>query len=394
MLKTALKILASAIPLGIIVLMLWVNVNLFSVAALSADERVKQLNFIGRAIEEGADTDMQDLYPEGYMFLNCLYGLAWCDALSDLPLRPAVSKHGLSQVHNALVRVQSNQARAIFSSELNLPYGAYYTGWSTYLLGRKLQLDRNDTTGVYRFRFVCSQIAKAVDAEIFPESYPSMAWPADAVLCIASLTLHDKLFPGKYHKTIRNWIAKVRQHLDPDGLIPHAAMSNGKLMEGARGSSQCLMLSFLNDIDSAFAAEQFALFSQRFIDSRFGVKGIREYPLGVFGLGDVDSGPVIFGMGGAASIVGIRALGTYKHNATHELQHGIEAFALPLENQNEKKYLFGMLPMADAFITWSQGSADVSDGDSEQRRALPWKFIVLSGLLILSCAALLYWFWR
>jgi hypothetical protein len=150
----------------------------------------------------------------------------------------------------------------------------------------------------------------------------------------------------------------------------------------------------MKEIDSAFAAEQFTIFTKHFIETRFGLVGVREYPSGVIGIGDVDSGPVIFGMGGAASIVGIRTLGTYRNQKAYELLRGIEAFGLPIENDAEKKYLLGLLPMADAFITWSQGGIDADYSNADNREGLPWKFITFSGLIILLLAGLIFWFWR
>jgi hypothetical protein len=394
MVKVVFRIFASLIPLGIVIVLIWLNVNLLSISTGVAEGRIKQLNFIGHSIDGGADIDMQNMYPEGYMFLNCLYGLAWCDALNDLQLDTAIVARGLIQLNNSIARVQSDQARAIFSSELNLPYGAFYVGWSNYLLGRRLQVNKADTTGLHRFKDTCDQIARAVNSEIYPESYSSMAWPADAVVCVASLALHDQLAERKYNETIRSWITNVRKQPDPRGLIPHSALSSGKPIQGARGSSQCLMLSFLKEIDSAFATEQFQLFKEHFVDTRFGLTGVREYPSGVNGLGDVDSGPVIFGMGGAASIVGIRTLGMYQHQEAHELLHGIEALALPLENETEKKYLLGTLPMADAFIVWSQGGVDTDSGNASNGPTLPWKFIAFSMMIILLCGGLIYLFWR
>jgi hypothetical protein len=394
MIKVVVRISASLVPFGIIVVLVWINLNLLAGKTWRAEDKVKQLNFIGLAIEGGADTEMQGLYPEGFMFLNCLYGLAWCDALSDLQLDESVSSRGLIQVSNAVDRVQSDQARAIFDVDLNLPYGAFYAGWSNYLLGRKLQINNSDTTGTHRFKLACSQIAKAVKSEIYPESYPSMAWPADAVVCVASLALHDQLCEPKYQDAIKDWVRNVRRQLDPRGLIPHSAMSTGKPIQDARGSSQCLMLSFMNQIDPAFAAEQFAVFTTHFVDTRFGLAGVREYPAGVNGIGDVDSGPVIFGIGGAASIVGIRALSTYQHQNVYELSRGIEAFGLPLEGKMEKKYLLGLLPMADVFIAWSQGAVDPNYAIANNGPVPPWKFIAFSLMIILLCAAVLCWFWR
>ena len=73
------------------------------------------------------------------------------------------------------------------------------------------------------------------------------------------------------------------------------------------------------------------------------------------GAGDIDSGPVIFQLGAAASIVGMRTFATYDEaSQAYAIQCGIEAFGFAIQGNNEKKYILGMLPMADAFITWAE----------------------------------------
>jgi hypothetical protein len=392
MVKVIFRILASLIPFLVIVALFWININFLSATDGTVVNQVKQLNFIGKAIGRGADTDMQAIYPEGYMFLNCLYGLAWCDVLKNFDQDKMTYSRGLAEVKSTLVKVQSDQARSIFDDELELSHGAFYSGWSNYLLGRKLELTDRDTTGTYQFKTACGRIAKAISIHVYPESYSSMAWPADAVVCVASLALHDRLFGPTYHDVIRTWISKVKKHLDSHGLVPHSARCTGKPIQHARGSSQCLMLSFLKEIDPAFAAEQFALFSQKFIDSKLGLIGIREYPKGIVGFGDVDSGPVILGMGGAASIVGIRTLAIYQHEKRDELKSGIEAFGLPVDGKTERRYFFGMLPMVDAFITWSKCAA--INQDSSSHSSMPFMFSATSLIVILACGGMIYWFWR
>ena len=132
------------------------------------------------------------------------------------------------------------------------------------------------------------------------------------LVSVASLSLHDKLFEPKYAQTIRDWLEKVKNQYDVNGMIPHSVRpSDGRPIEKARGSSQALMLIFLRDIDQQLASDQFKLFKEKFIDTKFGLTGIREYPKGEFGMGDVDSGPVVFGFGGAATIVGMQTLFLY-----------------------------------------------------------------------------------
>ena len=115
-----------------------------------------------------------------------------------------------------------------------------------------------------------------------------------------------------------------------------------------------LMLIFLNDIDSHFAQCQFRPFTENFVDTLFGLTGIREYPKGQSGDGDIDSGPVIFGFGGAATIVGMQTLSLFgDHHTSLKIRNAVEAMAFPLESEHDKGYFFGVLPIADAFITWS-----------------------------------------
>jgi hypothetical protein len=162
------------------------------------------------------------------------------------------------------------------------------------------------------------------------------------------------MFGPTYNAVIDSWLAKVKSKLDTNGLIPHSSDPlSGNSLENSRGSSQSLMLIFLRDIDQSFAKNQFEIYNKLFVASRFGLPCIYEYPRGEWGTGDIDSGPVILGIGGAASIVGMRTLATYgQEEDALGIRNGVEAFGFSWKNENEKSYLFGTLPIADAFITW------------------------------------------
>jgi hypothetical protein len=168
------------------------------------------------------------------------------------------------------------------------------------------------------------------------------------------LSLHDKLFPAEYTGTIQAWIKQVKSSLDSTGMIAHAVnVNDGKPIVNSRGSSLGLMLIFLKGIDRDFANEQFVLYKKNFLDSRFGLPGIREYKVGDFGIGDVDSGPVVLQMGASATLVGMGTLSTYgDENKSASIRNVIEALGFPIERNECKTYLFNALPMADCFIAW------------------------------------------
>ncbi|MBL0083147.1 MAG: hypothetical protein IPP37_12265 [Saprospiraceae bacterium] len=102
------------------------------------------------------------------------------------------------------------------------------------------------------------------------------------------------------------------------------------------------------------AKEQYKHYQTHFVGTTFGLLSVSEYPNGHSGDGDIDSGPVIFGVGFAATIVSIgthAALGNIR--SADDQFNTINAFGFPFQSSNTKSYLFGQLPIADAFIAWS-----------------------------------------
>lgn len=353
---------------------------------------VAQLRHLAQELKGGAAEHMQSIYPEGAVFTYSLYGLAWADVLADTPASQAHYQEGVNALDQAIYFLLSEEARRPFSPDLPLAYGAFYQGWSAYVLGRRLQLgspESIDSNFIKIFRDKCKLIATAFTATDRPylSSYSSGTWPADNLLCLAALALHDQLFNPSFDYTLQAWLRRIKAHLDPiTGLIPHAYQPN--YSGAARGSSQSLMLNFLPLIDSTFARSQFDLYQQHFLSYRFGLPGIREYPKGTPGVGDIDSGPILFGIGGAASVVGARTMvmngACSKHIA---IRNSIEGFGVPTRWGSKKKYLGGKLAIADAFIAWSNA---LSCRCSSTRISIPWQFHLYSFVLILSLGWLAY----
>ncbi len=353
---------------------------------------LSELRGLKHALQNNADVEMQNVYPEGYLFLNALYGLAWCNFIEDP--NNEFFKEGHHEIQNAWDKINSDIGRSPFTEELPLSYGAFYTGWSTYLLGKKLSVEREedrDANEIAQFKQQCEQIDSAIGHKTYPLSYHDGAWPADAVVCVAALSLHDKLLPTIYAPSIKAWLNKVKAKLDSHGLIPHSInpLNDGPI-EKARGSSQSLMLIFLKDIDNEFSLEQFKIYKANFLDSKFGLRGVREYYKGEYGKGDIDSGPVIFQFGSAATIVGMSTMELYQDESIAiEIRNMIEAFGFPMENQEHKTYLFGLIPMADAFIAWGHSTLKLSHTEASFT-----SFRIYSLALILILSALLYILFR
>ncbi|WNV86089.1 hypothetical protein [Umezawaea sp. Da 62-37] len=321
----------------------------------------RQLAFLRTALDDGAGGQAQGLFPEGYFFLHALYGLSWV----EIGMRRPVDERAeaLGEARYALERLDSPAGTAPFSPTLVPPYGVFHRGWSNWLRGGVLSLqpaERRDPAELARFAEDSAELGAAFDASDSPylEAYPGQAWPVDSTVAMASLRLHDELLPARFPSTVERWVREVRGRLDPDtGLLPHRAdPGTGEPVEVARGSSQSLVQRFLPEIDPVFAGEQYQRFRDRYVVSPLGLgPGVREYPEGVDGPADVDSGPLPLGVSLSATVVTIGAAQVHGDDAlAGALANYAELVGVPVDTPWTKRYGFGLLPVGDAFLAWSK----------------------------------------
>ncbi|WP_273444328.1 hypothetical protein [Neolewinella agarilytica] len=364
----------------------------------------EQLQFLKQSLQAGADDEMQGLFPEGHLFIHALYGLIAADFASAtnadtfgngfMEYEDVSEGVALRELGWACDEINSTKGKQVFTEGLPLPYGVFYRGWQNYLLAKQINQRNGSQRNIADFQRNADEIAAAFNQAPSPwlESYSESAWPADNVVAIASLAAYDRHFhTTRFAATISTWLEKVKQQLDPDtGLIPHATdPDTGAIREGARGSSQSLILSFLPEIDPVFAAAQYALYREHFLAFRLGRAGIREYPKGQEGSGDIDSGPVIWDIGGAASVGGQRAAGMNGDGELFaDLRGSQQAFGFAFSWNGKRRYLFGKLPIADAFIGWANA---VHQRENQFLRGpAPWRIHFISVLLGIVFCWLVY----
>lgn len=344
-----------------------------------------QLAFLRAELESGADTEAQQLFPEGYYFLNVLYGLTWI----DLGQRGVDPERAATEAAWALARLESEAGRAPFDASAIPAYGVFWAGWTNRLRGGLLTL-RDDPAQRARLIADSQALAAAFDASPTPflSAYPGQAWPCDSAVAIASLRLADTVTGGtRFAPTVDRWVQRSRGLLDPaTGLLPHYVDPlTGALVDGVRGTSQAIIQRFLPEIDPVFAREQYPLFRERFLDRPLGLgPAIREYPHGVDGGGDVDSGPLILGISLSTTVV---ALGAAQANNDHALAGALASFGefagLPAGFAT-KRYAFGLVPIGDAFLAWSK-SAVPGPGPGPEPVLTPfWRVPLLTLMLLLG----------
>lgn len=359
-----------------------------------------QLNFLEKELKiNNLGEKMQDIFPEGFIFTNALYGLSWCE-IGINESNPTIKKRAIDEALFAYNQINSPIGKSTFGQGMVPDYGIYYAGWNNYLLSKILLLDSNFVNynrfkNIYKLQ--CELIIEAIENSNSPflESYGGESWPADMSVAMASISNYKIIFDNKYEKLVLDWIINVRTKLDQKTkLIPHKVKyNNGATIEGARGSSSGLTIRLLAEIDPVFASEQFKLYNENFVETTFGLPSVREYPKGQTGNGDIDSGPVIFEVGFASTIFSICTFSVMNDNkaATNQFKT-INAFGFGYISENTKKYVFGQLPIADAFIAWGRSSGLNTNLNNEDISLfIPLKFHLISILTIAFMWVVFYW---
>ena len=344
---------------------------------------VKQLAFLRAELEGGADHAAQQQFPEGYFFLNALYGLTWVQVgLAD----PERSVDAAREARWALDRLESPDGTAVFDASLQPRYGVFHAGWTNWLRGGLIALKHSDAAEIDEFTSASVEIATAFRTAKTPflPAYPGQAWPVDSTVAIASLRLYDELVAPRFGATTERWVAAVKTQLDPaTGLMPHQVEPE---TTGARASSQSMIQRFLVEIDPAFARAQYEIFKDRFVA---GV-GVREYPTGVGGHGDVDSGPLILGISLSATVVTMGAARVEHDPLADRLAREGDLLGLPLSGLKTKRYALGLVPIGDAFLAWSASARPiVADEQPEFASGSGWWRV--PWLLLLWLPALILW---
>ncbi|WP_068043207.1 hypothetical protein [Nocardia speluncae] len=347
--RTVVRVLYAGVAAVLTLLILVPQVRLYRDDQPRTDI-VAQLHFLRSELESGLGQEMQGMFPEGYFFSHALYGLAWTDiGRGD----PSYRDEALREARWVLSRLETSAGRAGFDAGLLPAHGVFYTGWSNRLRGAVIELAGPGAPETARFTADCATLAAAFGADgPFLQAYPGQAWPVDSVVAVAALRLHDRVVEPRFESVISEWLVAARGRTDPaTGLLPHLA---APATEGARGSSQALIQRFLPEIDSTWADEQYDVFRRTFVDTPLGLPGVREYPHGHDGAGDVDSGPLVLGVSASATVVALGAARVHGDRSLSGQLTGLgEGLGVPITFGGSKRYAFGILPIGDAFLAWS-----------------------------------------
>ncbi len=136
------------------------------------------------------------------------------------------------------------------------------------------------------------------------ETYPGEAYPIDNTSFFGALAVHDRA-TGQDHRPLLNvLLGRLRQrYRDPHtGLLYQSVdPDDGSPIGLPRGSGTALGAYFLSFADPELSRSLYESMRESLLVRTLGFGTTREYPHGLDGLGDVDSGPVLLGQGVSAT---------------------------------------------------------------------------------------------
>jgi hypothetical protein len=185
------------------------------------------------------------------------------------------------------------------------------------------------------------------------ETYPGEIYTADNTALYASLKVYD-ITAGEDHSEIyERFVDYSKKHVvdSETGLLRFWVNQNGRGFGTPRGSGVGWNSFYLPFFAPEFASNQYknaktALGAALW----FGAYAFREYPHGISGFGDVDSGPVVFGL--STSGTGFFIAGARREKDQQTLQGLLltaESAGFTVQTKNGRSYLLAPV-VGDAIL--------------------------------------------
>jgi hypothetical protein len=231
---------------------------------------------------------------------------------------------------------------------------AAYLGYFNLLLGFDRLLHPATRHAALNDRITAHLVAR-IEATpgLLLQSYPGELYPVDNCAVIGSIGLHQRATGTDHRDLLARWSAACRtQWRDPaSGLLFQSFDPlHVRPADDPRGSGTALGLYFLSFADPALAAELYAAMSRSLKDSLLGFGAFREYPRGTSGTGDIDSGPVVFGLGLSATGFGLAGARLFDDREQFRRLYGSAVFAgAPVRRNGEFQFATGG-PLGNAIL--------------------------------------------
>lgn len=340
-------------------------------------EAKEQLRSIRHRLEASDTNRMNEMFYEGKLFTYTFYGFSLVNTATANPSDAEFKKFARQEIVSLLPKIVRELDSPQFSPNRNLKPvgGVILAGQANLMRAGYVLLGGDDPDIVNAYHEVSSELHQEFMSRtsVSLESYPQMIWPVDNCCALESIRLHDTLFGTGYSEACKRWEQWMTDHLDPATKMMVAQISSGgDTLEGSRGCALSWSLAFMPGFAPDLAHSQYDRYRREWFIPVLGTTGIREWPPGQRGYIDPDTGPIVFGIGGAASGFGIAAA---KANGDSEqltrMLRGLELTTVPLWSFHGKHMFGGLILLADEISLWGK-TIRVWDAPASQDQPKSW----------------------
>lgn len=202
------------------------------------------------------------------------------------------------------------------------------------------------------------------------------AWPADQAATLASLYLYDRTRGGRLSRPlIKSWLSYMKRKKmrhEETGLPRSAVSTTPDYADLPRGCGLSQTVLYMAQFAPKSARALYEDYREHFARDVLGFTGFREWPEGMDKGMDVDSGPIVLGVGVSATGIGI---GAARLMADDRLYTGsmraASTFGLPLSLAGSRVYVTSPL-LGDAILfhgttarPWFGDRVNVGEFDDE-----------------------------
>ncbi len=259
-------------------------------------------------------------FPEGDLFPYTLAVLAWAglaegerkpadlarmERLLELAERPVSQR--TSAPEGRLDRLSTYRDQATYLCQLNLALAAFVAAGGS---GRLVELHET-LSGV-----ILSDLEKAAGRPL--NSFPSYTWPFDTVPCLLSIADYSPREGARLSSRVQEVLDRHLAWIEESGLDAATGLPVSRVhpetfavSEVPRGCDLSWRLALLEPIAPDKAREWYGKYVKSFWRERFLAAGFAEWPGDGTRREDVDSGPIVMGIGGTATALGIAAAAVF-----------------------------------------------------------------------------------
>lgn len=365
--------------------------------SISQIELDGQLRSVRRRLNSGEPVLQMMIVPEAGMFVYSFYGYTLINMSMDRPHDEVFKAQAREELERLIATIADLSQKPPFNinDKIKPKGGIIIAGHSNLLRAGYVLLGGKDPKLIQDFHDRSQEIAASFLSNVapFPECYPGYTWAQDAIFALESLRLHDVLYKTDYSKSRKAWLDWLKTHLDKETgmMVAQVDPHSGAIQDVPRGCAISWALGFLPNIDPEFSKSQFARFRKDWFVPFAGMLGITEWYHGKPMPTQFPTGPVAFGLGAAATGIGIGACrANNDFFSWHLILRALNVLGFPQWTPvGEKTYFYQQCLLADVLALWGE---TVRPWDREPNRKQEWPpidghefFYVVLGAGFLVC---------